>query len=251
MNELRKDALAVKIFETREEMGQSAASDAIVCIKTLLIKKSTVNVMFAAAPSQNEFLKALAESDVDWTRVNAFHMDEYVGLDSSHPAGFRNFLKKAIFDKCNFRSVNLINGNCDTPEAECVRYGKLLYENPLDICLMGVGENGHIAFNDPTVADFHDEKKIKIVKLEEVCRLQQVHDGCFQKLDDVPSCAFTVTIPVLASALHVFCVVPAITKAHAIQKMLNGPVSEACPASILRRHANATLYLDRDAASLL
>lgn len=244
------DNLHVRVFDTRKAMGDCAGQEACACIKQLLSTKESINVMFAAAPSQNETLAALlADPDIAWERINAFHMDEYVGLDPAHPAGFRNFLKRAIFDLKPFKSVNLLNGNADDIAAEAARYDRLLRENPLDVCLLGVGENGHIAFNDPPVADFADPTYVKIVELEERCRVQQVNDGCFEHVDQVPTHALTVTIPGLTAAGAMFCSVPAITKAEAIERMIHGDISTACPATILRKHPHAALYTDADAAS--
>ena len=243
------DRLFVRVFETREEMGASAGGDAAQALRKILAEKERANVMFAAAPSQNETLAALCASEgIDWSRVNAFHMDEYIGLDPAHPAGFRNFLKRAIFDRFPFASVHLLNGNAEDPAQEALRYEALLREHPLDICLLGIGENGHIALNDPPVANFEDPHLVKIVQLEERCRLQQVHDGCFSSIDQVPTQALTVTIPGMMRAGQLFCSVPASTKADAVAQLINGPVCVDCPATAMRRHPSATLYLDRDAA---
>ena len=209
--------LRVRVFDTRQAMGECAGNEAAACIKALLEQKDVVNVMFAAAPSQNETLQTLcADPDIDWSRINAFHMDEYVGLDPSHPAGFRNFLRRAIFDHKPFKSVHLLNGNAEDPWAEADRYHTLLTEHPLDVCILGIGENGHIAFNDPPVADFNDKKFVKVVELDQVCRMQQVHDGCFASIDQVPTHALSATIPGLCAAKYMFCSVPASTKALAV-----------------------------------
>lgn len=237
--------LHVRVFNSRNAMGSCAGTEVAETIKKLMREKEEINVMFAAAPSQDEALDALiADKDIDWSRVNAFHMDEYVGLDSNHPAGFRNFLKRTIFDKFKFKSINLINGNADDPYKEATRYSDLLAQYPIDICMLGVGENGHLAFNDPPAADFNDPALVKVVELEQRCRVQQVNDGCFAKVDDVPKLALTVTIPGLFGANEMYCTVPAITKADAIKKMLDGTVSTDCPASILTTHKCAKLYLD-------
>lgn len=248
--EFVKDQLHVKIFGSRAEMGLGAASDAVEYLKSLMAEQEFVNIIFAAAPSQNEFLAAMAESDVDWSRVNAFHMDEYIGLPSDASQGFGNFLRRAIFDKVPFNSVNYINGQ-NVPEETLKQYKKLLEENPVDVVFMGIGENGHIAFNDPHVADFNDPEVIKVVDLDEKCRMQQVNDGCFTCLDEVPTHAFTLTVPTLMAAKRRFCVVPASTKAHAVYNTINGVVSEVCPASVLRTSEGTTLYLDNDSSSLL
>ena len=246
------DHLRVRVFDTRAEMGQCAGQEAAACVRELLKTQAVVNVMFAAAPSQNEVLSAFKSApDIDWSRIHAFHMDEYVGLDSAHPAGFRNFLKKALFDELPFGAVYLLNGNAEDPREEARRYGQLLKDHPLDVCLLGIGENGHIAFNDPPVADFDDPYYVKIVELEHTCRLQQVHDQCFEAIEQVPTHALTVTIPALTAARYMYCSVPAATKAVAVERMIHGEIHTQCPATILRRHDHAALYTDRDAGKLI
>lgn len=246
------DKLKVEIFENRTLMGNAAALDIKNKIVELLKQKSEINMIFAAAPSQNDVLKALvADKDIEWNRINAFHMDEYIGLDKDAPQGFGNFLKAHIFGKVGFKSVNYIDISAADPEKEAERYGKLLAANPTDIVVMGIGENGHIAFNDPPVADFHDKKAVKPVKLDEICRNQQVNDGCFKSIDEVPTHAMTLTVPTLVSAPYLFCIVPAATKAHAVRETINGSIDEHCPATILRTRDNAVLYLDADSSSLL
>lgn len=252
IKEFNCDKLIVRVFATREEMGACAGKEIAACMKTMLAERDHINVMFAAAPSQNETLAELcADPDVDWTRVNAFHMDEYIGLSPNHSASFRNYLKRTLFDKKPFKSVNLIIGDADDPAQEAERYERMLRENPIDICILGVGENGHIAFNDPPVADFSDPNYVKIVELDSVCRNQQVNDGCFDKVEDVPTHALTVTIPGMTKAKYMFCSVPAATKAAAIKTMIEQPVSEKCPASILRTHENAWLYTDIQSGAYL
>lgn len=247
-----KDKLQCFIYENRTDMGEAAAKDIISTIHLLLSQKETINVMFAAAPSQNDVLAALVADDtVDWSRINAFHMDEYIGLSKDAPQGFGNFLNDHIFKHKNFKSVNYIRPDATDPEAEASRYEALLKENPIDLCMMGVGENGHLAFNDPPVADFNDPRLVKPVKLDLVCRQQQVNDGCFAKLEDVPEYAISVTIPGLMSAPALFCIVPVKTKANAISALINGEIAESCPSSILRRQHSCRLYMDPDSSSLL
>lgn len=241
------DRLLVKRYHNREAMGAAAASDAAETLRGLLAQKASINVMFAAAYSQSELLEGLVAADVDWSRVNAFHMDNYIGLPADAPQQFSNFLTRYLFGKLPFGQVFLMG---DT-QADAPRYAQLLGEHPLDVCFMGVGENGHLAFNDPDVADFEDPLAVKRVALDEVCRTQQVHDGCFATLAQVPRYALTATLPTLTSAAEVFCVVPAPAKAEAVRRMLREPVARACPASILRRHPSARLYLDADSAALL
>ena len=252
MKEFQKDKLKVEIYDTRAEMGNAAARDIKAKIAQLLAEKGEINMIFAAAPSQNEVLASLAEDkEIEWNRVNAYHMDEYIGLSADAPQRFGNFLTEHIFGRAPFRSVHYIDSTAADPEKEAARYETLLRDNPPDIVVMGIGENGHIAFNDPPVADFQDARGAKVVKLDEVCRNQQVHDGCFARLEEVPKYAITLTVPTLASAPWLFCIVPAKTKANAVKKCLTGEIGEHCPASILRLQDNAVLYLDKDSASLL
>ena len=244
------DKLNVKVYQTREEMGRAAAEEAAAAIRAAIAAKGEINMIFAAAPSQNEFLAHLiADKSIDFTKINAFHMDEYIGLPADAPQGFGNFLRERLFDRVPFKTVNTIDSTAADPEAECRRYAALLQAHPCDIVCMGIGENGHIAFNDPHVADFDDKAAVKVVALDETCRQQQVNDGCFERLDDVPTHALTLTIPTLTAPEAVFCIVPAKTKANAVYAALRGGITEACPASILRRHANATLYCDADSAA--
>jgi len=242
--------LNVRIFQDRGEMGRAAALDAFERISALLVEKDTVRLIFAAAPSQNEFLAALAEKDIDWTRIEAFHLDEYIGLDADAPQGFGNFLRRAIFDRVSFMKVNFLNGQA-APETACAEYTALLAGTEIDIAFLGVGENGHLAFNDPPVADFGDPEVIKAVPLDQICRRQQVNDGCFAKLEDVPTHALTLTIPTLMNCKQLITVVPGKLKANAVKAMLDGPLTTDCPASILKNHPNAVLYLDADSAMLL
>ena len=251
---LEKDfgRLIVKVYENRQAMGEEAAKEASDYIIGQLKIKEYLNIVFAAAPSQNEFLAALAASDgIDWTRINAFHMDEYIGLPDDAPQGFGNFLKSAIFSKVPFRSVNYLN-KVDLPPTEiCEKYTQLLLKYPIDIVMMGIGENGHIAFNDPHVALFNDLKMVKVVELDETCRNQQVNDGCFASMSLVPIHAITLTVPTLMSANRLFCIVPGKLKANAVKNTLADSISEKCPATILRTHPSATLYCDKDSAAFL
>ena len=246
MRTFKKDLLNVNIYETREEMGNAAARDIKARILSLLQTRETINMIFAAAPSQNEVLYALAtDKEIPWNRINAFHMDEYIGLSADAPQGFGNFLKEHIFGLADFKSVSYIDITASDAEKECKRYAELLAKYPTDIVVMGIGENGHIAFNDPPVADFNDPKAVKSVELDEICRNQQVNDGCFAKT------AITLTVPTLFAGDHLFCIVPAKTKAKAVKATLCDDINEKCPATVLRRHKSAILYLDGDSSSLL
>ncbi len=251
MKELKKENLKIKICATNKEMGALAAKEAAKYINELLSKQSELNIIFAAAPSQDTFLEALQAYDIDWSKINAYHMDEYIGLPSDAPQGFGNFLNGRIFSKLPFKSVNFLSKAGNTPEEICANYSKMLVNNPPDIVMMGIGENAHIAFNDPEFAFFNDPQKVKIVKLDQKCRTQQVNDGCFAKIDDVPTHAVTLTIPTLVSAKRLFCMVPRATKAEAVKNVYFGEITEEVPATIMRRHADATMYCDLDSAAFI
>ena len=249
--ERKVDNLLVETYETREQMGRAAAKDVRDTIAKLLENQEEVNVVFAAAPSQKDLYQGLLEQDIPWYRINALHMDEYFGLTEDNAQSFRNYLKKNLFEKVAFKNIHYIQGENEDVDAECIRYSELLRTFKPDVVCMGIGENTHIAFNDPPVADFNDSKLVKKVELDEVCRQQQVNDGCFPTIGDVPTHALTLTIPALVSASHIFCVVPNITKAQAVYHTLNEKISEKYPSTILRRHPHAKLYLDKDSSSLL
>jgi glucosamine-6-phosphate deaminase len=247
----QKDKLCVHVCSTRRDMGTVAACDVAKTICTLLLEQPEINMIFAAAPSQNEFLEALClEKNIDWSRINAFHMDEYVGLNADAPQRFGNYLKERIFDRAPFRSVHYLNGNHPCPEKECERYTALLQQYPVDIVCMGIGENGHIAFNDPHTARFNDTAWVKKVDLDQVCRMQQVNDGCFASIDLVPAYALSLSVPALMKGKYLFCMVPSRTKAWAVYHTLNDSISEDVPATCLRMHENAVLYTDADGASM-
>lgn len=250
LKEISAGSLKVKVFENRAQMGVDAAKDIAECIKKLQSEKDEINIIFAAAPSQNDTIGALIATDgIEWGKINAFHMDEYVGLAKDAPQGFGNFLKACLFDKVPFKSVNYIYSETETAEEICARYSELIKNNPIDIVCLGIGENAHIAFNDPWVAEFDDKEIIKRVKLDETCRNQQVNDGCFAKLEDVPKEALTLTIPVLYNANYLFCSVPAPTKADAVYNTVNCDITEDVPATIMKKHANAIMYCDADSAA--
>ena len=252
MRVMVKDELRVELHDSRAAMGLAAGSAAAARLRELLAEKEQVNVIFAAAPSQNEMLEALVDAPgIDWGRVNAFHMDEYVGLPEGAPQAFGNFLREHIFDRLPFGRVEYIDGHTRNGAEECARYAALLDTYPTDMVLLGIGENGHIAFNDPHVAFFDDPETVKLVELDNVCRQQQVNDGCFASLAEVPTHAYTLTIPALVRAPWLFCTVPAATKAEAVKNTVLGPVSERCPASILRTRPNAVLFCDPDSGRYL
>ncbi len=217
-----------------------------------ITRAGSATVIFAAANSQIQTLAALvALGGVDWRKVTMFHMDEYLGLDARHPASFRRFLRERVEQRVRPKSFHCIQGEAMQPLAECERYARLLAAQPIDLCLLGIGENGHLAFNDPPVADFADRHAVKLVKLDEACRQQQVGEGHFPALADVPQYALTLTIPALCAARRMLCIAPERRKARAVRDALRGPVSPSCPASWLRRQAHCTLFLDAESASLL
>ncbi len=248
----KKDNLTYEAFSDRTEMGAAAAKDIAAEMKKQIAEKGEINMIFAAAPSQNDVLAALvADESIDWTKVHGFHMDEYIGLPAGAKQSFGNFLKEAIFGRVPFASVEYINSTAMNPNIEAERYAAVLARNKCDIIVMGIGENGHIAFNDPHVADFNDHKAVKVVMLDDKCRMQQVHDGCFDKIESVPRFAITLTIPTLVAPDAAFCIVPAATKAEAVKRTLTGEIGADCPATALRSHKNAKLYLDADSAALI
>jgi len=243
--------LKIEIFQNRDEMGKAASENVVELINKVLAEKDFVNMIFAAAPSQNDFLEHFTKSkNLDWSRINGFHMDEYIGLPNDSDQHFSKYLVDHLFSKVKMNKVFLIDSQAK-PEEETERYSKILKEYPTDIVCMGIGENGHIAFNDPPVADFNDPKLVKIVELEEKCRQQQVNDGCFKTSKDVPTHALTLTVPALFSAKHLSVVVPTIRKAKAVIDTLTCEINEAVPATILRNHNSAKMFLDLEAATYL
>jgi glucosamine-6-phosphate deaminase len=251
VEKLRVELLDIEIYETRGDLGVAAGRAVAARIRTLQAANREVRIIFASAPSQNEFLSELgALPDIDWQRVTAFHMDEYVGLSAAAPRSFASFLKDRLFDRVRPGAVHYLDGLATDLEGECRRYADLLHRAPIDIVCAGIGENGHLAFNDPPEASFDDPCTVKVVQLALRSREQQVNDGCFPKLSAVPRQALTLTIPALMAARHSYCMVPDPTKAEAVRDTLLGPIAEHCPATVMRRHESAVLYLDRDAAAL-
>ena len=251
MKSFKRDRLRIEVHEDAGSMARAVAAEAGGYLETRLREKEELRVILATGNSQIEFLSLLLESGrVDWSRVVLFHMDEYLGIDAGHPASFRRYLRERVESRARPRAFHYLEGDALLPMDECRRYADLLSEGPIDLCCMGVGENGHIAFNDPEVADFEDPHKVKIVRLDQACRQQQVGEGHFPDLDSVPAYALTLTIPVLCSAGRILCLAPETRKRKAVRAALEDPVSTACPASILRGKEQATLYLDRDSVAL-
>jgi glucosamine-6-phosphate deaminase len=245
------DLLAIEIAQDRAAMGRAAAVSIAVSISALLATRESARIVFAAAPSQSETLAELARiSGIDWQRVNAFHMDEYVGIARDAPQRFSNWLRAAFFDRVPLRSVHLIDPESTSTSdesAEVIRYGTLLEAAPIDIVLSGIGVSGHVAFNDPP-ADFSEPDPVKVVTLSPESRQQQVDEGLFSELSQVPTRAWTLTMPLLLSATEIFCMVPGSLKRNAVRNALTGDIRPDSPASALRGHPRARLFLDRDSS---
>lgn len=244
--------LKVNIYLTRDSMGRGAAEHVASLIHELHARQHVVNMIFAAAPSQNEFLDQLTGMrGIEWTRVVGFHMDEYIGLLGESEQLFSKYLIDHLFSKVQMKEVHILDAVAKDPVKECARYAELLKSHPIDIACMGIGENGHIAFNDPPVADFADPLLVKVVELDEPCRQQQVNDGGFASFAEVPTHAITLTVPQLMSARYLSIVVPSERKAAAVHNALLGPVTKKVPASILRHHRQAMMFIDEPAAAKL
>ena len=244
--------LAIEIHPDRGALGLAAARAAASYLHDVIAANGEARVIFACAPSQDEFLSSLIDvsksghTSVDWSRVTAFHMDDYVGLEASHPQSFRHYLQAHFLSKVKVGRFHPLPAEEPDAAGVCTRYSELLSEKPIDLICLGIGENGHNAFNDPPVADFDDPQLVKVVQLDEACRHQQVNDGCFPSFDAVPTHAITLTIPTLLSGTRLSVVVPGPAKREAVRRTLAGPIETACPASILRTHPACTLYLDTD-----
>jgi glucosamine-6-phosphate deaminase len=252
MSTVRKfDALTVHVDDL-DEMARDAAVEAADALRSAVAARGEANIMLATGNSQLAFLVALiAIPDVQWDRVRAFHMDEYVGLAPTHSASFQRYMRERVAARLPVMEFNYLSGDAPDPDQEAARYEALLRAHPLDVCCAGIGENGHLAFNDPPVADFDDPRDVKIVELEPASRQQQVGEGHFATIADVPTHAITVTIPALLRAHRLLVIVPEARKAKPVRDALYGPISTACPASVLRRQSNATLYLDLESSALL
>lgn len=233
-------------------VGSVAATRAAAVINEAVAIRGRAHVMFASGNSQLLFLDSLThDPSVDWSRVVGFHMDEYLGVGPDHPASFRRYMRERIVTVAHPAEFHEIRGDAADAAAECARYAALLAEHPLDLCCLGIGENGHLAFNDPPVADFADPLDVKVVELDDACRRQQVGEGHFPDVDSVPTHAITVTIPALLRARVVFAVVPEARKREPVWRALREPVTTACPASILRTRPNVTFFLDAESSALV
>jgi glucosamine-6-phosphate deaminase len=251
VQELRVDQLPVAVFARRGELDEAAARDAAALLRAAVQARGIAHAMFATGNSQMGFIETLvSKEDVPWPRVVVFHMDEYVGLGDDHPASFARYIRERIADRVRPMGARYISGAASDVLAECERYAGLLRAHPMDLCCLGIGENGHLAFNDPP-ADLDDPLDVRVVTLDSSCRRQQVGEGHFGRIEDVPTSAITVTVPALLRAATVLAIVPEARKANAVRRALEEPVGPACPASALRRCDHAHLYLDPGSASEL
>lgn len=249
IKELKKEKLQLKIYETVDSLGDDAAAMIEHALRDAIEKKDTANLILATGASQFTFLKKLKKANIAWDKVVVFHLDEYVGMSESHPASFRKYLKERILNDVKPKEAHFLNG--DEPDAgqEAMRYENLLRDHEIDIACVGIGENGHIAFNDPDVADFDDPKLVKVADLDEACKKQQLGEGWFASLNEVPDQALSLTIPAIMRCQSLCCVVPGTRKAKIMKDTLTKDISTECPATILREHDHAVVFLDKCSAS--
>jgi glucosamine-6-phosphate deaminase len=246
------DKASVKVYKSSSQAGRAAGVQGAALLDEIISGQGYARIMVAASNSQFDVMASLVEDRrLKWNSIEVFHMDEYIGLPETHPASFRLWVKTHLVDLVHPAKVHYLRGDAKDLVKECQNYGDLLRSAPIDVCFMGIGDNGHIAFNDPHVAHFDDPLTVKKVELDEKCRLQQVGEGHFTTLDSVPREALTVTIPALVGSKQIICCVPDVRKAEAVRDALEGPISTSCPASIIRTHHRATIFLDTNSASLL
>jgi glucosamine-6-phosphate deaminase len=246
------DQLRVRIYPGQDQLVQDAAREIQRYLQETLNAQRTATVILATGNSQIQFLDQLARlGGLDWSQITLFHMDEYLGISGEHPASFRRYLRERVESRVHPRVFHYLEGDALEPINECERYARLLRTQKIDLCCLGIGENGHLAFNDPPVADFEDKRSVKLVQLDTACREQQVREKHFPNLEAVPQYALTLTIPALCNVRRMMCIAPEQRKAQAVKAALEGPIAPSCPASILRKQAHATLLLDADSASLL
>jgi glucosamine-6-phosphate deaminase len=241
--------MEIIISNSSEELGESAAGKGADLIRTAIKKRGEASIIVATGASQFRMLESLVKEDVDWTKVTSFHLDEYIGLPVTHPASFRKYLKERFADKVPLWSFIYVNGD-DDPVKECKRIGKIIGDHQVDVAFVGIGENGHLAFNDPP-ADFETEAPYIIVNLDDACRRQQLGEGWFKTIEEVPDRAISMSIKQIMKSGSIICTVPDLRKAEAVRKTLNEKISPMIPASVLREHKSAWLYLDKDSSSEL
>ncbi|MGO8718462.1 MAG: glucosamine-6-phosphate deaminase [Acidobacteriaceae bacterium] len=246
------EKLKIEIHPTREAAGAAAAQATAEALIEIASRKEIVAVIFATGASQLGTLRALVQiPGLPWARVRGFHMDEYVGISADHPASFRHYLRKELTQKVQMREFFVIDGTAPNPEQACGEYANLLRSANPQLCLLGIGENGHLAFNDPGVADFSDPLDMKVVHLDAVCRQQQAAEGWFHSFQEVPEQAMTLTIPALFRVPKLIVSVPGPRKASIVRRTLEAPIATDCPATLLRTHPDVTIYLDTESAAQL
>lgn len=249
---LKKEQLSIQIYHSEANLAQDAAYLARDYLNSVMRSEGQANIILATGSSQIQFLEALTTiDDLNWSKITLFHLDEYLGIEADHPASFRYYLRERVEKKVKPQKFHYIQGDTSLPLDECDRYTQLLKSHPIALCCVGIGDNGHLAFNDPSVADFQDPHWVKLVKLDTENREQQVSRGNFSRIEDVPKYAFTLTLPMISSARKIFCLALNQQKAKIIKKMLEEPIHPSCPASLLRKTSNCYLFLDRESASLL
>lgn len=241
--------MKIETFHTPSNLGKAAGKKAAELIQKAIENKGTANIILATGTSQFETLQQLVSEDINWSKVTMFHLDEYIGLPVAHPASFRRYLLERFISKVSLREAHLINGE-EAPQQECNRLGKIILQHPIDVALIGIGENGHLAFNDPP-ADFETDEPYLIVQLDDMCRKQQMGEGWFATIDDVPRTAISMSVKQIMKSKHIICSVPDERKAIAVKNCVEREVRNLYPASILQKHANCILYLDQHSASLL
>ena len=241
--------MEIIISDTKEELGKKAANRGAELICKAISEKGEANIIVATGSSQFEMLNGLVDADIDWSKVTGFHLDEYIGISDKHPASFRRYLKERLVDKVSLKKFNYVNGE-DDPVRECARLGELISKQPIDVAFIGIGENAHLAFNDPP-ADFETEEAYLVVKLDEACRKQQLGEGWFPAFKDVPEQAISMSIKQIMKSKAIICSVPDTRKAKAVKDALEGSVTPDVPSSILQQHNAVWLYLDKDSASLI
>ncbi len=249
--ETKYDDLPTSVYATNEALGAAAAAEAEVILQAALADRGEANIIIATGNSQLTFLEALRVKPIDWSKVNVFHMDEYLGLEPSHSASFPAFLRRHFLADITPKAFFPVVSHNRFPEDVCQEYAAALRAHPADLCALGIGENGHLAFNDPPYAEFNDPAWVKVIRLAEASRKQQVGEGHFKSIAEVPTHAITLTIPALLAAKRVLAIVPEARKADAVYCSMRGPISEDCPGSMLRRTAHAHLFLDRESAARL
>lgn len=239
----------IVISSTKEELGKKAAVEGAKLIRKAIAKNGFANIIVATGASQFEMLNELVKEDIEWSKVTAFHLDEYIGIQETHPASFRKYLKERFVDIVSPKTFHYVNGDID-PTKECKRLGELIAKHPIDVAFVGIGENGHLAFNDPP-ANFETEEAYLAVTLDEACRKQQMGEGWFPTLNDVPQQAISMSIKQIVKSEAIICSVPDLRKANAVKLTVEGPITNLAPASIMQEHAAIWLYLDKESASML